>query len=72
MDKGAFGHEEEILLLDGAQFEVLSVLDEEYQCYEVPAVPEGHPLYKVKCVITNHKEDENGSIRIHFLEGNVF
>ena len=30
MNAGAFDHEEEILLADGVQFVVLSVLDEEY------------------------------------------
>ena len=35
MNAGAFEHEEEILLRDGTRFKVLSVLDEEYQRYEV-------------------------------------
>ena len=35
MNAGAFDHEEEILLYDGAGFGVLSVVDEEYQPYEI-------------------------------------
>jgi len=35
MSSGAFDHEEEILLYDGTDFFVLSVLDEQYQLYEI-------------------------------------
>ena len=35
MNAGAFDHEEEILLSDGSQFHVLSVLDEEYELSEI-------------------------------------
>jgi len=35
MNAGAFNHEEEILLYDGTSFVVLSVLDEQYQEYEL-------------------------------------
>ena len=34
MNAGAFDHEEEILLGDGIQFNVLCVLEEEYELYE--------------------------------------
>jgi len=33
--KGAFDHEEEVLLFDGTEFRVLSVVDEEYEEYEL-------------------------------------
>ena len=68
MNAGAFEHEEEILLFDGVGFRVLSVLDEEYQRYEVQ-VPGGHPLNGTKCVIVNDQEDHNGEVMTHFLEG---
>ena len=32
---GAFDYEQEILLYDGAPFEVLSVIDEEFQVYQI-------------------------------------
>ncbi len=47
MNAGAFEHEEEILLYDGAWFQVLSVLDEQYQRYEVQGWRE---LNGAKCV----------------------
>ena len=33
--KGAFDHEEEVLLYDGTMFSVLSVVDEQYEEYEL-------------------------------------
>ena len=35
MDKGAYSHEEEILLFDGISYQVLSVQDTEYKQYKV-------------------------------------
>ena len=35
IDKGAYNHEEEILLLDGVEFQVVSVKDEEYEEFEL-------------------------------------
>ena len=35
MNKGAFEHEAEVLLYDGADYQVASVQDEEYDLYEV-------------------------------------
>ena len=68
MNVGAFEHEEEILLYDGTQFTVLSVLDEEYQRYEFQG-DEEDPDNGLKCVIVNDQEDEDGCIKVHFLEG---
>ena len=52
MNAGAFDHEEEILLSDGSSFIVLSVLDEEYELYELQGLPEPDSKYNgAKCVI---------------------
>jgi len=69
--KGAFDHEEEVLLYDGTQFTVLSVVDEQYEEYELQGLEEDWSKYNgLKVVITNHEEDENdGFLGVHCLEG---
>ena len=55
MNHGAFDHEEEILLYDGAAFGVVSVRDEQYQLYELQNMEEhgvAH-LNGTKCVVVN-------------------
>ena len=54
MNDGAFEHEEEILLYDGLEFVVLSVLDEEFQQYQVDY--EAGEDHGFKCVITNKEK----------------
>ena len=39
IDSGAYNHEEEILLFDGSQFVVVSVLDEQYEEFEIQNLP---------------------------------
>ena len=53
MNAGAFADEEEILLTDGAAFDVLSVLDHEYQRYEIQK--EGSEHNGAKCVIVDNQ-----------------
>ena len=55
MNAGAFADEEEILLIDGADFDVLSVLDHEYQLYEIQH--ENDEVNGSKCVIVNNQLD---------------
>ena len=44
--KGAFDHEEETLLADGTRFQVLSVVEEEYQEYGLQGL-EGDGLGRI-------------------------
>ena len=66
MNTGAFEHEEEILIYDGASFNVLSVIDEEYNLYQVDC--EGEKEHGLKCVITNKEKNKNGWMRVHPYE----
>ena len=57
--KGAFDHEEEVLLMDGTEFTVLSVLDEEYQEYELQGLEGEESQYNgLTVVITNDDEKD--------------
>jgi len=72
--KGAFDHEEEILLYDGTRFKVLSVLDEEYQEYELQGLEGDLSKFNgLTVVITNddEKDKKNGLLTVHFLEGDT-
>ena len=76
MNKGAFSHEEEILLFDGLSYGVMSVQDTEYKQYKVKEdtnyTASGDPLFIKKGTlvqITNDKPDEDGDIKIKLIEG---
>jgi hypothetical protein len=66
MNKGAFEHEEEILLSDGADLNVRAVLEEEFQQYEIN--DEGFEFHGCKCVITNKDKDKYDRITVYCFE----
>ena len=70
MNNGANDHEEEILLMDGASFEVLSVFDEEYELFEIYGFTGQSSIYNgLKGIITNKKVDRRGKVRFYVPEG---
>ena len=74
MNQGAYEHEEEVLLYDGADFDVLSVQDLEYKQYKVKEEINykniGFTLKKDTLVqLINETPSKSGKVLIKIIEG---
>ena len=72
IDKGAFNHEEEIILDDGTMFQVVSVLDQVYELFELQNVEDDErfgPQYNGAKVVKVMTDEDNGYSYVVLLEG---